>query len=157
MNNKPFGEQRMKKYLSINNAGVIAGLFLGLLTAAPVHSAVRQVPGGYPTIQAAINAAASGDEILIAPGVYTQQAVISHKNLTLTGAPGAVIRAWPGMTKSAQYGWYDLVEVTAANLVVRGLVFEGERLNEAFPSSHYGFAALFYVAASGQVQDCVIQ
>jgi hypothetical protein len=49
------------------------------------------------------------------------------------------------------------VEVTAADVLIQGLQFEGERLNEAFTSPHYGFAALYYGAASGRVQDCVIQ
>jgi len=143
--------------MTVRSKSKLAGLALGLASALSGAAAVIQVPADYPTIQAAVNAAVSGDEIQIAPGVYTQQTVISHKNLTLTGAPGAVIRAWPGMAISAQYQWYNLVEITAANVTVQGLEFEGERMEGAFALSHHGFAALFYAAASGRVQDCAIQ
>ena len=62
------------------------------------RAAVLDVPAQYTTIQAAVNAAAAGDEIQIAPGVYTEQAIIDRKNLTLTGRPGTVLRAFAGMT-----------------------------------------------------------
>jgi hypothetical protein len=147
----------MRKFHTIERSAV-AGLVLGITSlGAPAGAAVRNVPANYATIQAAVNAASSGDEIQIAAGVYTEQVVIQNKNLTVTGAPGAVLRAWPGMTLSPQYAWYNLVEVTSANVLVQNLTFEGEHLDEALPLSHYGFAALFYGYASGQVQDCVIQ
>ena len=44
------------------------------------------VPGQYPTIQAAIDAAQPGDEILIAPGVYRELLDPENKSLTLIGA-----------------------------------------------------------------------
>src|SRR5262245_58599073 len=135
----------------------LAAMASVLATSLFGQAAVIHVPADQLSLQAAVNVAASGDEIQIAPGVYTQQAVINHKNLTLTAAPGAVIRAWPGMTRSAQYQWYNLVEIIASDVVVQGLEFEGEQLDDAFPLAHYGFAALYYAGASGRVQNCNIR
>ena len=47
---------------------------------------VWHVPGDFPTIQGAVDAAAEGDTILVAPGVYTERVVVSTSHLTLRGA-----------------------------------------------------------------------
>src|SRR5262245_44956058 len=64
--------------------------FVALLTfaAIPAVAVTRNVPSQYSTIQAAINAAASGDVIQIANGTYSGQVNIpSGKNgITLNGA-----------------------------------------------------------------------
>ena len=46
--------------------------------------------GSYATIQAAINAAASGDVIDVPPGIYTEELSIVSKSLTLNGANAAI-------------------------------------------------------------------
>ncbi len=54
-----------------------------------------QVPGDFPTIQAAIEAAQEGDTILIAPGIYQEHLVIA-KSLTLQGVgPDTVLEGEP--------------------------------------------------------------
>jgi len=45
--------------------------FVCALTSLPAWSATVRVPADYPSIQEGIAAAASGDEVLIAPGTYT--------------------------------------------------------------------------------------
>jgi hypothetical protein len=53
-------------------------------------------PGGYTTVQAAVDAASDGDVIEIAPGIYAESVVIAGKNLTVqsdfatTGDPAVV-------------------------------------------------------------------
>jgi len=52
-------------------------LFVGLFplfVSSPSIATVRDVPGSYATIQAALNASTAGDQVLVAPGVY-------HENL----------------------------------------------------------------------------
>ncbi len=54
-------------------------------SAAPtfVNNGILLVPGQYPTIQAAVDAAIDGDVVLVAPGVYYERVVIGGKSVTL--------------------------------------------------------------------------
>ena len=54
-------------------------------TSSGNDDGVREVPGEYPTIQAAVDAAADGDLVLIAPGVYSEAVDVSTNNLTIRG------------------------------------------------------------------------
>lgn len=54
-----------------------------LLRLAPCDASTLEVPGQYPTVQAAIDAAAGGDEIALAPGVYPEAITISGKTLAI--------------------------------------------------------------------------
>lgn len=58
-------------------------------TEAPVTTApddgVREVPGEYDTIQAAVDAAAAGDLVLIASGVYNEAVDVTTDRLTIRG------------------------------------------------------------------------
>ena len=72
-----------------------APLFLGTdVTVSGVGS--FHVPGEYPTIQAAVDAAGDGDVVLVAPGVYNESVVIGGKSVTVasefftTGDPGRI-------------------------------------------------------------------
>jgi hypothetical protein len=141
-----------------NNVAVGLGLILG--SVIPGSAVVRLVPAEYSTIQAAVEAATSGDTIQIAAGVYTNQVVITNKNLTLSGSPGAILRATPGMQQS----FMSIVGTNAAavpliaifdstNVVISGLTLEGERLADGQPGEFIGIRLL---AAGGRVEDCRI-
>ena len=108
-----------------------------LASAIRGSATVLHVPADCSTIQAAVDAAASGDEIQIAAGVYTNQVVVTNKNLTLSGSPGAVLRATPGMQQSLapNSGWVPLLGILESDVVVSGLAFEGERMADSEPNS----------------------
>ncbi|MBT3345704.1 MAG: hypothetical protein HN712_00380 [Gemmatimonadetes bacterium] len=53
------------------------------LVHEPVLSAPRRVPTDYATIQGAVDAAASGDTILVAPGIYSGPVDLGAKHLAL--------------------------------------------------------------------------
>jgi parallel beta-helix repeat protein len=61
----------------------------GGMDAAPQARGVIRVPGDYATIQAAVNAAAPGDTIDVAAGVYCERVNITKSNLRLHTPPGA--------------------------------------------------------------------
>ena len=56
-----------------------------LSLSAVVQANILYVPGQFPTIQAAVNAAQSGDTIKVSPGVYNENVLISQ-SLYLSGA-----------------------------------------------------------------------
>ena len=59
-------------------------------TAALAQTTINVGPGqSYTTIQSAINAASSGDTILVAPGTYKENIDFSGKNITLISSGGA--------------------------------------------------------------------
>jgi parallel beta-helix repeat protein len=72
-----------KKALLLLSLAAVAGL---LLAGSPAHAkGSLVVPRDFPTIQAAVDAAAPGDTIKIESGVYTEEVVIG-KDLDLRGA-----------------------------------------------------------------------
>ncbi len=56
-------------------------------------AAVINVPGQFPTIQADINAAVKGDEIVVAPGVYQETVLIPLALVITVRGPPADHRA----------------------------------------------------------------
>lgn len=57
--------------------------------ALATGAAVLNVPGDYPTIQSAILAASSGDEVVVAPGVYHEGIDFLGKDIVVVSAAGA--------------------------------------------------------------------
>ena len=54
--------------------------------------------GDFTSLQAGVDAAAPGDEILLRPGVYRERVVIHRDGLRVTGEDGAVAMTSPWKT-----------------------------------------------------------
>ncbi len=111
---------------------VALGAFIcSLMSAAPAQAATLCVdPGGggcYTTIQAAINAASSGDTILVSPGSYTENLNVGA-GVTLLGAQANVDPNTPGARTNPALESTIVplnpaivsVNITAANATVNG-------------------------------------
>lgn len=128
-----FRKRKLSKIpMNIQMKSCVALLLLGVAGITTATAAEIRVPTDHPTIQAAINAAADGDSIHIAPGVYTTQLLIQSKTLTLIGQPGTILRATASMSQGPQSVNTMLLSIHHSNVTVRGLTFEGERLAERF-------------------------
>ncbi len=68
---------------------LLLAILVGSIFSARVRADTLRVPADYPTIQAAIDAASDGDEILIAPGEYHERPIARNKSLTIRGELGS--------------------------------------------------------------------
>jgi len=122
-----------------------------LATAA--CAAVLQVPAEYATIQAAVNAAAPGDTVMVAAGVYEEQVVIGSDLVLLGAGVGqTVVQAPPSLpyaVGSDQYRGVICADQTAAEVTVAQLTIDGLGRN---PSSGRFVGLLFY-RTGGRIAD----
>jgi hypothetical protein len=65
------------------NRIVLVTMALSFLAVLGGQATIIQVPGGQPTIQAGINAAANGDTVLVAPGTYQENIHFRKKGITV--------------------------------------------------------------------------
>jgi hypothetical protein len=77
----------------------------------------RAVPGAFPTIQAAVNAALPGDTITVAPGVYQENVVANVNNIQFIGKN----TVWDGTLVNGTAG--VCLTATGDNIVVQGFIF----------------------------------
>ncbi|UCC79024.1 MAG: hypothetical protein JSW64_12200 [Candidatus Zixiibacteriota bacterium] len=107
---------------------VLAQIYLISIISYNSYATIIHVPGDYPTIQAAVDAAMYGDEVVLADGVFSGQGNFNidmlGKTITVrsqSGDPDACIIDVPGeYNQVAQRGFY-LGNNEGRNTVIRDL------------------------------------
>jgi len=94
------------------------------------NAIIRRVPDEYPTIQDAIDAATSGDTVMVAPGIYSEN-VTMKAGIALVGSGARVTVIDAG-------GSGDVIDADAANCVIRGFTITNGGDEDAGPPAHIG-------------------
>lgn len=134
--------KRMVGILLVLLSGALAG------TGGPLFAAVINVPGDYPTIQEAMDAAADGDEVEVEPGTYYEHVVWpSTDNLTLRSTEGREVTVVDGS------GNGTVLEILSSGAQLHATV-EGLTLTNA--GDHYVNYIAGLSATHVTFQDCTI-
>jgi hypothetical protein len=120
----------MKRLRVLSAAGGVL-LTLGLWSAVPVQAATFDVPGNFPTIQAAINASANGDTVVVEPGTYLENIDFKGKLITVRSAQG------PGVTTIDGGGVAPVVNFSTAE--TSAAVLEGFTLQHGNGTAPFGY------------------
>ncbi len=107
----------MRVRIGIAALSLAAGMLAGTVPAGA--AAVINVPADQPTIQAAVDAAADGDTVLVAAGSYFENVVIADKSITLAAGSGLVVIDGGGLD--------SVVTITNSNSVLRGFLIQNGR------------------------------
>jgi parallel beta-helix repeat protein len=69
--------------IRLTGQSLAVAIALWVVVGSTAEADTRIVPTDYATIQAAVNASRSGDVVIVAPGIYTENVVIADKRLLL--------------------------------------------------------------------------
>lgn len=116
------------------------------------------VPWDYPTIQSAIDAAVSGQTVVVGPGDYEEQITVDAKNLTVLGAgkgSSNILAPATLQTTFVTSGQNKCIlgVVNGAQIDLRGFTIDGQGRG----NSNYRFMGIGFRNTAGQVSDCEIK
>ncbi len=127
-------------------------VFTAAMMASAAEAAIINVPSGpAPTIQAAINIAINGDEILVAPGTYFQVLNLNGKTLTLRSVEG------PQTTIIDALNLDDpVIKITSgegAATLIEGFTLRNGVANDAAPNERGG--GIYCNLTSPTISNCI--
>ncbi len=120
--------------LRVTRAGIVVACCLLASTSAAARTRVRQVPGIYGTIQAAVDASNAGDVIDVGPGSYcgatlaAPLTLLGHGQATIVGCPES-----PTISDELRAGFYlpgSADGNPASGTRIEGFVFDGRGIAE---------------------------
>ena len=145
----------MKRVFSIVFALVLV-VGMGLVTAPPVlaDGTIIHVPGDYPTIQDAINAASDGDTIMVAAGEYDAFLVDTRANISIIGAKGATVATTDLYTALPVVGnaWVLAAVYDSEDINIEGIDFDGTSV-----SGKPVAVGIAYVDSTGGIADLTVE
>jgi hypothetical protein len=148
--------------MRIRSAAVAAAVIAASFAAA-TSAAVRHVPGDYPTIQAAIDAAQPGDRVMVADGVYTgdgnRDISFLGKAITVRSANGAattIIDA-QGSLEDPHRGFVFADGETETSILDGFTVRNGHTLSGAVADQFNGGAVLCTNGSWPTIRNCVFE
>ncbi len=131
-------------------AGIAGTIAAGSLSLAADAGTIH-VPGDYPTIQAAINAAVNGDEVVVAPGTYVLSSLISILSKTITlrssGGPEVTTVQGPGTI-------FPVFHLTGNSTTIQGFTITGG--NIPWTQQFFYGAGISISTGSPTVLDCIL-
>lgn len=130
---------------------------LAVLPTAVCSADVITVPGDHDTIQAAISAAADGDEIVVSPGTYAETLTLLGKEVVLRSSDGAEVTILDGEGLADTI--LRAVSAETYDTVVQGFTFvngEGGTGNNNCIDSNFAAGAIYIGFGSNlTVRDCI--
>jgi len=138
--------------------GAAAALGVFAFASVPAQAATINVPDDYATIQLAVDAAISGDQIRVGPGEWC--GAIIDKRVDLFGEGGATIIGCPSPNVFDLQGGADFLRIgfildgaVASGTTIRHFVFDGEGVHNNPPIGNFDPLSL---AIFGFLADNVI-
>lgn len=111
----------------------------------------------FTSIQAAVDAANSGDRIVIRAGKYVEQVTIIGKDLTLVGRSGVVVQAPADMQDTlslvAGVEGRPIILVAEAEVTIRDLTIDGA--NSA--ANNLFLSGIVFINAGGEIRDNLVK
>ncbi len=133
----------MSKVSILGKVGCVLCVCLSLQTA---FAATLNVPGSYSTIIEAVNAANTGDEIVVAAGTYEETDIVTFKNpnVTLTGS-GTVVHHGPSASDSLVF----------VNPGVTGIVINNIKFERLTADNDWMRCVALHGASSATMNNCI--
>jgi len=144
----------MKRVFSIVFALALV-VSLGLVTASPVLAAgTIRVPGDYPTIQQAVDAAGPGDTITVAAGTYAAFLLKGKSNISIISSEGATVATTNLYTALPIVGkaWVLAAVYNSTNINIEGINFDG-----AGVTGKPVVVGIAYVDSTGRIAELTVE
>lgn len=146
----------MRKIFSILFALVLV-VSLGLVTAAPVlaDGTVIYVPGDYPTIQEAVDAAGLGDTIRVAAGEYDAFLVLEKHNISIISTEGATVTTASSFSINRgpiEDAWSMAVVKDSESICIDGISFDGTAI-----TGKQAVVGIAYIDSTGSIIHLTVE